>query len=123
MPTLLPSTAFFLKLHYAPARKMIDAGLPIALATDYNPGSSPSGSMPFVLSLSCIHMNMIPEETINAATLNSAYAMDLSQSHGSITKGKEASFFITENLPSLAYLPYRFTGKLIEKVYIKGKRV
>jgi imidazolonepropionase len=123
MPTLLPSTAFFLKLHYAPARKMIDAGLPVALATDYNPGSSPSGSMPFVLSLSCIHMNMIPEETINAATLNSAYAMDLSQSHGSITKGKEASFFITENLPSLAYLPYRFTGKLIEKVYIKAKRV
>jgi imidazolonepropionase len=123
MPTLLPSTAFFLKLHYAPARKMIDAGLPVALSTDYNPGSSPSGSMPFVLSLACIHMNMTPEEAVNAATLNSAYAMDLSNTHGSITKGKEASFMITGTMPSLAYLPYRFAANLISKVYVKGNKV
>jgi len=96
MPTLLPSTAFFLRLHYAPARKMIDAGLPIALATDFNPGSSPSGNMPFVLSLACIHMNMLPEEAINAATINSAYAMGLDGKMGSITPGKTASFFITK---------------------------
>lgn len=123
MPTLLPSTAFFLKLHYAPARKMIDAGLSVALASDYNPGSSPSGSMPFVLSLACIHMNMTPEEAVNAATVNSAYAMDLSASNGTITKGKEASFMITEKMPSLAYLPYRFTGNLIQRMFVKGKKV
>ncbi|MFN5323942.1 MAG: imidazolonepropionase [Bacteroidota bacterium] len=121
MPTILPSTAFFLKLHYAPARKMIDSGLPVALATDFNPGSSPSGNMPFVLSLACIYMGMTPEESIAAATLNGAYAMDLSDKLGSITPGKDASFFITEKLTSPAFLPYSFGSRLIKQTYIQGK--
>lgn len=121
MPTLLPTTAFFLKLHYAPARKMIDAGLPVALATDFNPGSSPSGNMPFVLSLACIYMGMTPQEAITAATINSAYAMGLSDQMGSITPGKEASFFITEPVKSPAYLPYAFGSRIIKQTYIKGK--
>lgn len=121
MPTILPSTAFFLKLHYAPARKMIDAGLPIALATDFNPGSSPSGNMPFVLSLACVYMGMNPEEAISAATINGAYAMGLSDSMGSITPGKWASFFITEPVTSPAMLPYSFGSRLIKSTYIKGK--
>ena len=121
MPTILPSTAFFLKLHYAPARKMIDAGLPIALATDFNPGSSPSGNMPFVLSLACVYMCMDPEEAITAATINGAYAMGLSDSMGSITPGKWASFFMTESLSSPAMIPYSFGSRLIKTTYIKGK--
>lgn len=121
MATLLPSTAFFLKLKYAPARKMIDAGLPVALATDYNPGSSPSGNMPFVLSLACIHMGMTPEEAINAATVNGAYAMGLSETHGSITPGKPASFFITDPVSSPAVMPYSFGSRLVKKTFINGK--
>ena len=121
MPTLLPSTAFFLKLHYAPARKMIDAGLPVALATDYNPGSSPSGNMPFVLSLACIHMNMLPEEAINAATINSAYAMGLNGSMGSITVNHNASFFITTPLHGIAQLPYSFGTRMISRTFLNGK--
>lgn len=123
MPTLLPSTAFFLRLHYPPAREMIKAGLPIALATDYNPGSSPSGRMSFILSLACIHLRMTPEEAINAATINSAYAMNLSSSHGSITPGKTASFFITKPIPSVAFLPYSFGSDLIKEVFIQGIKV
>jgi imidazolonepropionase len=121
MPTILPSTAFFLKLKYAPARKMIDAGLPVALATDYNPGSSPSGNMPFVLSLACIHMGMTPEEAINAATINGAYAMDLSDKMGTITPGRPASFYITKPLSSIAFLPYAFGSNLISEKYIDGR--
>lgn len=121
MPTILPSTAFFLKLKYAPARKMIDAGLPVALATDYNPGSSPSGNMPFVLSLACIHMGMTPEEAINAATINGAYAMDLSDEMGTITPGRRASFYITKPLSSVAFLPYAFGSNLISEKYIDGR--
>ncbi|MFM7822707.1 MAG: amidohydrolase family protein, partial [Bacteroidota bacterium] len=117
----LPSTAFFLKLHYAPARKMIDAGLPIALATDFNPGSSPSGNMQFVLSLACVYMGMDPEEAIAAATINGAYAMGLSDSMGSITPGKWASFFITDSATSPAMIPYSFGSRLIKSTYIKGK--
>ncbi|MCB0819696.1 MAG: imidazolonepropionase [Bacteroidetes bacterium] len=123
MPTLLPSTAFFLRLHYPPAREMISAGLPVALATDYNPGSSPSGRMSFVLSLACIYLRMTPEEAINAATINSAYAMGLSSSHGSISKGKTASFFITKPIPSAAFLPYSFGSDLIKDVFIAGKKI
>ncbi len=123
MPTLLPSTAFFLKLHYAPARKMIDAGLPVALATDYNPGSSPSGNMPFVLSLACIHMNMLPEEAINAATINSAYAMEMNGSMGTITKGNPASFFITAPVHGIAQLPYAFGSNLIVRTFLSGKEI
>ena len=118
MPTLLPSTAFFLGLHYSPARKMIDAGLPVAIATDYNPGSSPSGNMPFIVSLACIKMKMLPEEAINAATLNSAYAMGVDKVLGSITVGKKASVFITKPMSSLAYLPYSFGSNLIERSII-----
>ncbi len=121
MPTILPSTAFFLKLHYAPARKMIDAGLPIALASDFNPGSSPSGNMAFVLSLACVYMGLLPEEAIAAATINGAYAMGLSENTGSITPGKWASFFITEPVTSPAMLPYSFGSRLIKSTYIKGK--
>lgn len=121
MPTLLPSTAFFLKLEYAPARKMIDAGLPIALATDYNPGSSPSGKMSFVISLSCIYMKMLPEEAINAATINSAFAMELENSNGAIVKGYQGNVFISKKIPSLAFLPYSFGSDLIDKVILKGR--
>ena len=118
MPTLLPSTAFFLGLHYPPARQMIDAGLPIALATDYNPGSSPSGNMPFILSLACVKLKMLPEEAIHAATINGAYAMGLEQEMGSITIGKKANIIITKPMPSLSYLPYSFGTHLIERTII-----
>ncbi len=121
MPTLLPSTAFFLGLHYPPARKMIDAGLPIALATDYNPGSSPSGRMAFILSLACVKLKMLPEEAINAATVNSAYAMGVSNAHGTITAGKTASLFITHPIPSYSFLPYSYGSDLIETVIVKGE--
>ncbi len=120
MPTLLPSTAFFLGLHYPPARKMIDAGLPVALATDYNPGSSPSGKMTFILSLACVKMKMLPEEAINAATINSAYAMGVEDMHGTITPGKEASVFITKEIPSLGFIPYSYGSDLIDTVIVKG---
>lgn len=121
MPTLLPGTAFFLGLEYPPARKMIDAGLPVALATDYNPGSTPSGRFPFVLSLACIKMKMLPEEAIQAATLNGAYAMEWSEHLGTIKKGKLANFIISKPIPSLAYLPYAYGKDHIERVYIKGQ--
>jgi len=121
MPTLLPSTAFFLNLPYAPARKMIDAGLPVALASDYNPGTSPSGNMNMVLSLACLYMKMTPEEAINAATINSAHSLQLLHTQGSITKGKSASVFITKPMPSYTYLPYSFGSNLIEKVILHGR--
>jgi len=121
MPTLLPSTAFFLGLKYAPARNMIDAGLPVAIASDYNPGSSPSGKMPFVLSLACVKMKMLPEEAIHAATLNSAYAMGVSQSLGTIKVGKRANLFITSAIPHYNYIPYSFGSDLIDTVIIGGK--
>jgi len=121
MPTLLPSTAFFLGLKYPPARKMIDAGLPIALASDYNPGSSPSGKMPFVLSLACIKMKMLPEEAINAATINSAYAMGLNTTHAAIKAGLRANIFLTYPMPHYNYLPYSFGSDLVHTVIIGGK--
>ncbi len=120
MPTLLPSCSFFLKIPYGPARQMIDEGLPICLATDYNPGSTPSGNMNFVVSLACIQMNMNPEEAINAATINGAYAMGISKSEGSIAKGKKGNIFITKKIPSYAFLPYNFGHNIIEKVFING---
>ena len=121
MATLLPSCSFFLSIPYAPARNMIDNGLAVALATDYNPGSTPSGNMPFVISLACIKQRMTPEEAINAATINSAYAMDISDTHGSIAKGKVANIFITAPIPSYAYLPYSFGKNVVETVFLKGK--
>ena len=121
MPTLLPSTAFFLGFDYPPARKMINSGLPVALASDYNPGSSPSGRMSFVVSLACIKLRMLPEEAINAATLNGAHAMELQQETGSIARGKKANVIITKEIPSLAYLPYRFANDYIDRVIVGGK--
>ena len=118
--TLLPSAAFFLRMEYQPARKLIDAGAAIALASDLNPGSSPSGNMNFVISLSCIQMRMTPEESINAATMNGAYAMEVHSEAGSITKGKVANLIITKSVPSLTYLPYAFGSNLIDKVMIRG---
>lgn len=119
--TLLPSTAFFLRLHYPPARKMIDAGLTVAIASDYNPGSSPSGNVFFSMSLACIHLRMLPEEALNAATINGAAAMELSETHGSITRGKKANFIITEKIPSIAYLPYAFGRHHAEMIVVNGK--
>lgn len=118
--TLLPSCSFFLGIPFAPARKLIDAGLSIALASDFNPGSTPSGNMNFVVSLACIKMKLLPEEAVNAATINGAYAMELSSSHGTITKGKTASFIITKEIPSLAYIPYNFGDHSISEVWING---
>ncbi len=123
MPTLLPGAAFFLGMNYAPARKMIDSGLPIALASDYNPGSSPSGNMKFILSLATIKMKLTPEEAINAATINSAYAMGLNDTHGSICIGKRANVLITKEIPSIYYLPYAYTSDLIDSVILGGKVV
>jgi len=122
MPVALPGCSFFIKIPYTPARKIIDAGLPLALATDFNPGTAPSSNMNLMVSLACINMSMAPEEAIHAATINGAYAMNLSEKAGSITRGKEASFFITKEMPSLAYLPYSFGHSLIEEVYIKGQK-
>jgi len=121
MPTLLPGAAFFLGMTNPPARKMIDVGLPIALASDYNPGSSPSGNMKLVMSLGCIRLRMLPEEVINAVTINSAYAMGLSETHGSIARGKAANVFITKEIPSYEFMPYAFGSDLIERLILKGK--
>jgi imidazolonepropionase len=121
--TLLPSAAFFLRMNYPPARKLVEGGAAIALATDYNPGSSPSGNMNLVLSLACIQMRMLPEEAINAATINGAYAMELEKVVGSIRKGKLANLIITKPVSSLAYLPYSFGENWIERVMIKGEFV
>jgi len=121
MPVALPSCSYFLSIPYTPAREMIDAGLPLALATDFNPGSTPSGNMNFVVATACIKMKMTPEEAINAATLNGAYAMGLSQTHGSITVGKRANVIITKAIPSFYQLPYAFGSNLIEQVIIDGK--
>ena len=121
MPTILPGAQWFLQLQHPPARKMIDAGLPLAIATDYNPGSSPSGNMSFMLSLACVQYKMTPEEVINAATINSAYAIDLSATHGSIAAGKKANIFITKKIPDYSFLPYSFATDLINTVIINGK--
>lgn len=118
--TLLPGVAFFLRMDYQPARKLIDANAAVALASDYNPGSSPSGNMNFVISISCIQMKMLPEEAINAATINGAFAMGIEKDYGSITVGKKANLIFTRAVPSLAYLPYSFGNNLIDKVMIRG---
>jgi len=120
MPVALPSCSFFLSIPYTPARRIINSGLPLALATDYNPGSTPSGNMNFVVSTACIKMKMTPEEAINAATLNGAYAMGISEEYGSITKGKKANLIITKPIPSYNYLPYSFGENNIETVIING---
>ncbi|MEO7394790.1 MAG: imidazolonepropionase [Chitinophagaceae bacterium] len=119
--TLLPTAAFFLRMPLQPVRQMINAGCAIALASDFNPGSSPSANMNFVIALSCIQMRMLPEEAINAATINGAYAMELQDEVGSITLGKKANLIFTKPIPSLAYLPYSFGSNLIDKVMISGE--
>ncbi|RTY80068.1 imidazolonepropionase [Flavobacterium sp. LS1P28] len=121
MPVALPSCSYFLSIPYTPARAMIAAGLPIALATDYNPGSTPSGNMNFVVATACIKMKMTPEEAINAATINGAYAMGISETHGSITIGKKANLIITKPITSYYQLPYAFGSTLIETVLIEGE--
>ena len=123
MPVALPSCSYFLSIPYAPVRKLIDNGLAIALASDYNPGSSPSGNMNFVVATACIKMKMTPNEAINAATINGAHAMNLNEEMGSITKGKLANFFITKEIPSYNVIPYNFGNNQIQSVYIKGKKV
>ncbi len=121
MPTLLPSCSFFLGIPYGPARDLIQAGLPLALASDYNPGSTPSGNMNFVSSLGCIQLKMTPEEVINATTINTAYAMGVSDKLGSIAIGKKANLFITKPMPSYAYLPYAFGHHHIETIILNGE--
>jgi imidazolonepropionase len=121
MPVALPSCSYFLSIPYTPGRTIIDAGLPLALATDFNPGSTPSGNMNFVVSTACIKMKLTPEEAINAATLNGAYAMDCSHNLGSITTGKKANIILTKAIPNFHYLPYAFGENCIEKVMINGE--
>ncbi|MFT5754434.1 MAG: imidazolonepropionase [Flavobacterium sp.] len=121
MPVALPSCSYFISIPYTPARKMIDAGLPLAIATDFNPGTTPSGNMNFVVAAACIKMKMTPEEAINAATINGAYAMGVSDTHGSITKGKKANIIVTKPLTSFYQLPYEFTSNLIDKIMIEGR--
>lgn len=123
MPTILPGAAFFLNMPYSPARKMMQAGLPVALASDFNPGSSPSGNMKFIMSLGCINYRMTPEEVINAATINSAYAMGIQKTHGSICRGKVANLYITIRIPGYEFLPYAYTSNLIERVMLNGEFV
>jgi imidazolonepropionase len=123
MPVALPTCSFFIGIPYTPARTIIAAGLPIALATDFNPGTSPSGNMNFVVAIACIKMGMTPEEAINAATINGAYAMGVSQTHGSITKGKKANVIITKPISSYSQLPYAFGSNLIDQVIIEGNFV
>ena len=123
IPVALPSCSYFLSIPYTPARKIIDAGLPLALASDYNPGSTPSGNMNFVISTACIKMKITPEEAINAATINGAYAMGISNAYGSITKGKKANLIITKPIDSYNTLPYAFGDNNIDSVIIAGKRV
>jgi len=123
MPTALPGAAFFLNLTFPPARQIISEGLPLAIASDYNPGSAPSGNMSLMVALACIKMKMTPEEAINAATINTAYALGLLDTHGSITKGKVANVFITQPIPSIAFIPYSFGTNLVDTTILNGKVV
>lgn len=121
MPTALPGTSFFLNMPNAKARQIIDAGLGVAVASDYNPGSTPSGDMKFVMSLACIKLRLLPNEAFNAATINGAYAMGQSKDYGSIAKGKVANFYITKPIPSLDFIPYAYTTPIVNKVVLGGK--
>jgi len=121
MPTLLPGASFFLGMEDPPARKMIDSGLPLALASDYNPGSSPSGDMKFIMSLACIRLRLLPEEALHASTINGAYAMGLAKTHGTICKGKAANVYISKEIPSYLFLAYAYGSKLVDTVILEGK--
>ncbi|HNP07809.1 MAG TPA: imidazolonepropionase [Cyclobacteriaceae bacterium] len=120
IPTALPGAAFFLNLSYPPARDIMNAGLPLAIASDYNPGSSPSGNMSLMVALACVKMRMTPEEAFNAATINTAAAMEILETHGSITRGKTANVCITKPIPTLSYIPYSFGAQLVDQVIING---
>ena len=123
MPTILPGAAFFLNMPYSPARKMIESGLPVAMASDFNPGSSPSGNMQMVLTFACVNYRLTPQEAINATTINSAYAMGISRTHGSIAKGKHANFYITKDIPTIEYIPYYYGTNKVERTFLNGKQV
>lgn len=123
MPTLLPGAAFFLNMVHAPARKMIEAGLPVALASDFNPGSSPSGNMQLILSMGCIMFRMTPEEALNACTINGAYAMGISDQYGSIAVGKKANFFITKPISTMEFMPYAYGSNKVETAILNGEIV
>uniref|UniRef100_UPI00404ADC65 imidazolonepropionase n=1 Tax=Flavobacterium sp. TaxID=239 RepID=UPI00404ADC65 len=123
MPVALPTCSFFIDIPYTPARQLLDAGLPLAIASDFNPGTTPTGNMNLVVAMACIKMRITPEEAINASTLNGAYAMGISDSHGSITKGKKASVILTKKISSIYQIPYAFGSNLIENVWINGKKV
>lgn len=123
IPTALSGTSFFLNMPFAPGRKMIDAGLPLAIASDYNPGSTPSGDLKFCVSLACIKMRLLPEEALNAVTLNAAAAMDVAEEVGSITIGKCANFFLTDPIPDLSFLPYAYTTPLIRHIWLNGEGI
>lgn len=122
IPVALPTCSYFLSIPYTPARKLLNANLPLVIASDYNPGTTPSGNMNFVVATACIKMKLTPEEAINAATLNAAYALELQDDYGSITKGKKASFFITKPIHSIYAIPYNFGSNLIEEVYLNGNK-
>ena len=123
IPTALPGTSFFLNMPFAPGRKIIDAGLPLAIASDYNPGSTPSGDMKFVMALACIKMRLMPAEALNAATVNAAAAMGVSREYGSIARGKVANFIVTHPIPSIEFIPYAYTTPIINKVYLRGMEI
>jgi len=123
MPTILPGAAFFLNLEYSPARKMIDAGLPIAIASDFNPGSSPSGNMKLMMSFGCVNYKLVSEEVINATTINTAYAIGISKEYGSIAIGKKANVFITKEIPSVEFMPYAYGSNLIDTVILNGIKI
>ncbi|HHT04354.1 MAG TPA: imidazolonepropionase [Bacteroidales bacterium] len=120
MPTVLPGAAFFLNMRLSPVRKMMEAGLPVAMASDFNPGSSPSGNMQTIISFACVNYRMTPQEAFNATTINSAYAMGISKTHGSIAKGKIANFYITKEIPNLEYMPYYYGTNKVERVFLNG---
>lgn len=121
MPTILPGAAFFLNMPYSPARKMISAGLPVAMASDFNPGSSPSGNMQMIMTFACVNYRLTPQEALNATTINSAYAMGLSRTHGSICRGKKANFYITKAIPTLEYIPYYYGTNKVSRTFLNGK--
>lgn len=121
MPTILPGAAFFLNMPYSPARTMINADLPVAMASDFNPGSSPSGNMQMVLTFACVNYKLTPQEALNATTINSAYAMGISETHGSIARGKQANFYITKDIPTIEYIPYYYGTNKVERVFLNGK--
>ena len=123
MPTVLPGAAFFLNMPYSPVREMIQAGLPIALASDFNPGSSPSGNMQLIMSMGCVNYKMLPEEVINATTLNTAYAMGVEEELGSIAVGKKANLYITAPVPGIEYLPYAYGSDWVDVVFLNGERI